>query len=344
MNKFRWLVLLYLLTNDVGVLAYPAKKLLKGQHYADVTAFSNRVVNVKKAGSFGYSLNVAMPLPAQKTSHGNLTDSLPKTVNDTVIIPFEYQQSSLYYPYTFSLMDSVAKILLTNELVTLSIDGYSYMDEADENICYWLSVNRALSVKYYVMGRGVDSTRIMTVEGRSNLRSIQQKAKKEMLKFHCTAEIILNYPLPDSIIAIQDTDEDGITDGEDSCINEYGEKAHNGCPDKNAIIVPFKSQQAALVSMTYKVLDSVVAILHKEPLLTISIEGHAYKKEGVETLCERLAAERADIVKRYLMTRNIPASRIESVKGFSNLRPLNAGRNSWEIIRNSRAEIFFTPH
>ncbi len=270
----------------------------------------------------------------------NLLDSLPKTNNDTVVIPFEYKQSSLNYPYTFRLMDSVAAILLTDTLITLSIDGYSYFDEGSDNICYWLSQNRAMSVKYYVMGRGVDSSRIITLKGRSKLRSIQRKATKEPIEFNCTAEIILNYPIPPPPIIIGDMDEDGIADEQDSCRNEYGDKAHNGCPNKDAVIVPFELQQSSLFSITYKVLDSVIAILRNDPTITISIEGHAYKKEGVKTVCESLAKERADIVRRYLLTRRIAVSRIYSVKSFSNLRPLNAGRNPWEIARNSRAEIF----
>ncbi|MEO5893423.1 MAG: OmpA family protein [Ferruginibacter sp.] len=271
-------------------------------------------------------------------------DSLPKTINDTVVVPFEYQQSALNYPYTFKMMDSVAEILLKDTSVTLSIDGYSYFDEANDNICYWLSFNRAMAVKSYVMGRGVDSLRIFNVRGLSKKRSIERKARKMTVKYNCTAEIVLNYPVPEPIDAMHDMDQDGITDDQDSCRNEYGDKAHNGCPDKNAIIVPFEIQQSALFSMTYKVLDSVIAILKADPLLTISIEGHSYKTEGVETVCEQLAKERADIVKRYLLTRNIDISRIDSIKDFSSFKPITAGRNSWERARNCRAVIFLLHH
>ncbi len=274
----------------------------------------------------------------------NFFDSLPKTNSFIVVIPFVYKQSSLNYSSTFKLIDSVAEILLQNELITLSIDGYSYVDEGNDNICFWLSLNRALAVKYYVMGRGVDSSRIITVKGRSYMRSIQRKANKEPVNFNCTAEITLNYPIPPPPVVIKDMDEDGIADDEDACPNDYGDKAHNGCPDKDAIIVPFEMQQSSLFSLTYNVLDSVVGILRNDPAITISIEGHAYKKEGVKTLCDHLAKERADIVRRYLLTRRIAVSRIESVKSFSNLRPLNAGRNPWEIARNSRAEIFLLRH
>ncbi|MEP7143150.1 MAG: OmpA family protein [Ferruginibacter sp.] len=317
MNLFRWLVLPVLFFN-----------------FSKASAGSANKGHKEKAGF----------LPGLALTNRHLIDSMPKTNDVIVVVPFVYKQSALNYDYTFKVIDSVVGILLKNDSITLSIDGYSYMDEGNDNICYWLSINRALAIKYYVLGRGVDSSRLISTKGLSSLRSVQRKAKKEPVEFNCTAEIIIQYPIPPPAVIIQDTDEDGIADNEDSCVNEYGDKAHNGCPDKDAIIVPFEMQQSSLFSATYKVLDSVIEILRNEPFITISIEGHAYKKEGVESVCERLAKERADIARRYLLTRGIAASRIDSIKSFGDLRPINAGRNPWEIARNSRAEIFLVHH
>lgn len=312
MYIIQWWILLFLFINNAALFAAPSHKVL------DITA-------------------------KQKSIY-NFIDSVPKTNDVTVIIPFEYKQSSLNYTSTFKLIDSVAEILLADTLITLSINGFSYFDEGSNNICYWLSLNRALAVKYYVLGRGVDSARLMSLKGLSSLRSKQRRVKHEPVEFNCTAEIILNYPIPPPPLPIADMDEDGIADAEDSCRNEYGDKAHNGCPNKNAIIVPFEPQESSLISQTYRVLDSVVNILRNNPELSISIEGHAYNKEGVNSVCEKLSMERADIVKRYLLTRRVGAARIESIKSFSNLRPINAGRNPWEIARNSRAEILLINH
>ncbi|MEO6548513.1 MAG: OmpA family protein [Ferruginibacter sp.] len=283
--------------------------------------------------------------PASPLIAGNqYLDSIPKTNNDTIVVPFQYKQSSLFYPITYKLMDSIAEILVNNELVTLSINGYSYFDEGNDNICYYLSLNRALAVKSYVLGRGVDSSRILDFKALSKLRSIQRKAKKEPVDFNCTAEMILNYPIPPPPVVIMDTDADGIADNEDGCPQEFGDKAHNGCPDSNAIIVPFEPQQSSLLSGTYSVLDSVINLLRNNANLTIAIEGYAYEQEGVTTVCDMLAKDRADIVKRYLLTRRISAKRIDSVKSFGSLKPITAGRNPWEKARNSRAEIFITHH
>lgn len=280
---------------------------------------------------------------AQKRT-GNHNDSLPKTNDVTVVIPFEYKQSSLNYTSTFNLMDSVAAILQMDDSIKVTINGYSYFDEGSEEICHYLSLNRALSVKYYVVGRGVDSLRLIETNALGRQRSIQRKKLKEPVEYNCTVEITIHYPIPIPPDPLNDMDEDGITDKEDSCKSEYGYKAFNGCPDKDAIIVPFELQQSSLFSTTYKVLDSVVMILRKDPTLTITIQGHAYKKEGVKRVCDQLAKERADIAKRYLLTRQVDISRIDAVKGLGTSRPITAGRNPWEIARNARVEIFLVRH
>ena len=279
-----------------------------------------------------------------KFSSSNFADSFPKFKTDTVVVPFEYKQSALYQPFTFKAIDSVIAILLKMDSVTLSINGYAHVDEGSDSICYYLSLNRALVIRDYVLGRGVDSVRILALKGWGNVRSINRKTNAEILRYNCRAEITLNYPLPPPPLTFNDRDADGIADADDQCPNEYGEKINNGCPDKNAIIVPFQPQQYFLYSATYSVLDSVKNILQNDPSITIIIAGYAHKTEGVNTLCNRLANERADIVKRYLLSRGVAAEKIESAKGFGKLKVLNAGRNPQEIVRNSRAEILLIRH
>ncbi len=288
--------------------------------------------------ALNYSVAVALPFMVKAN------DSLPQTKQNTVIIPFEYKQSALYHPFTFKAIDSVINILLKHDSVTLNIEGYAHVDEGSDTICYYLSLNRALVIKDYVMARGVDSARIISLKGFGNLRSAHLKIYKQIIEYNCRAEIVLNYPLPPPPVIILDADADGIPDTEDQCPTEYGSKANNGCPDKNTIIVPFETQQSSLYSGTYNVLDSIIAIALKDPTLTISIEGHAYKTEGSTSVCNQLSKDRAEIVRNYLLSRQIPAARIEPIKSFGNSRSITAGRNPWEVTRNARVEIFLVHH
>lgn len=270
--------------------------------------------------------------------------SIPGKTRDTVLIRFDYKQSALYHTFTFDVLDSVIAILKKNKEVTISIDGYAYKDEGSDTICYYLSLNRALFIQTYILGRGVDNTKIISVTGHGKTKSLYQGTDKDGFKINCRAEITLNYPaLPEKII-IADRDGDGVADTNDKCPDEFGYIDKDGCPNRGFVVVPFEPQQSNLFTTSYKVLDSVINILSGDPSLTISIEGHAYKTEGISQVCERLSTERALIVKNYLLSRHVDLSRIDFVKGLGNTRPLNAGNNPQEILRNSRAQISFSTH
>lgn len=266
-------------------------------------------------------------------------DTIPKTLDSTVIIPFDHKQSTLNYTATFRTIDSVAIILNADTTIRFSVFGYSHFDEGNDYVCYWLSHDRADAVKSYLFGRGADSMRMRTIQALSKARSLTTGYQDEPVYYNHTTEIVLHYPIPPPPVNIDDMDGDGIEDKLDSCANEYGYPELNGCPDRNAIIIPFDEGQSAIISAAYHVMDSVVQLLKDNASLSFVIDGHAYYSEGVQTLCNRIAAERADIVKRYLLSRQVDVARIISIKNFSNSRPLNAGRNPREIARNYRAEL-----
>lgn len=256
-----------------------------------------------------------------------------------VLIPFDYKQSALYHPYTYEVIDSVVTMLLKKNDVTLSIDGYAHPDEGNDTICKYLALNRALFVRDYVLGRGIDSGRIIFVRGLSKTKSVNSDIDKDGHSRNCRAELRLNFPIPPEVLRRADRDEDGVVDIEDSCPDDYGYKENNGCKDSSIIVIPFENQQSSLSPFTYKALDSVVTVLKENAAYTIAIEGHAYKTEGIHAVCERLAMERASIVKNYLLSRNISNKRIVTIKSAGINRPYNAGKNPREIAANSRAEI-----
>ncbi len=267
-----------------------------------------------------------------------------RNFNDTIIIPFEYKQSALFHAFTFEVIDSVVNILKKDTAIRLTIDGYAYIDEGNDTVRKYLSLNRALFVKEYVLGRGIGLSRIISVNGLGATKSQLKKTNALGKIINCRAELLLIYPPPPPIIVISDRDEDGIADADDKCPDEYGYIETNGCPNKDRVIVPFENSQTSLHSFTYMVLDSVVSMLKEDPLLTISIEGHAYKDEGTKNVCDNLAKERAAIAKEYLISRYVAAARIDAVKSFGSTKPLNAGRNPQEKNRNARVEIVLNRH
>jgi outer membrane protein OmpA-like peptidoglycan-associated protein len=257
-----------------------------------------------------------------------------------ILVPFEFKRSALYDKNTFEVIDSVVNLLFKDEGVTLSILGYAHIDEGSDTICKYLASNRAGFVRDYILGRGIDESRLLMVKGVGKTITVNNSRNKYGHPVNCKVELKVNYPEPPPPI-IYDRDEDGIADSIDACADKFGYRASNGCPDTGMVIVPFINQQSYLSSFTYNSLDSIVAALNQDTLYTISIQGHAFMKEGVPKFCENLAMERAEIVKQYLVSRHINPSRITSVISFGSSRPLNAGKNPQAILQNARVQIFF---
>ncbi len=261
---------------------------------------------------------------------------------DTVIIRFDYKQSALYHPYTFEVIDSIVSLLKRNKEVTLSIDGYAYKDEGSDTICYFLSLNRALFIQTYILGRGIDSSRIVSVTAYGKRKAMSQKKDKDGFLVNCRAEIMLTYPPRPQEVKAQDRDEDGVMDVDDKCPDVFGYGDNRGCPDTDFVIVPFEVRRSDFYTSAFSILDSVLLMLKANPSITITIQGHAYKTEGIYKVCEGLANDRAEIVKQYLLSRRFNPSRINLVKGYSSSRPINAGKTPKDVQVNSRAAILFT--
>ncbi len=256
-----------------------------------------------------------------------------------VLIPFEYQQSALFHTFTFEVIDSVVNLLLKNDKITLSIKGFAHADEGTDSICKWLSDDRALFVKKYVLGRGVQEDRIAFSTGVGAAKSIHSNINKNNRSLHFRVELVLNFPPPPPPI-IADRDEDGILNEDDTCPDLFGYFDNKGCPDSNAIIIPFGSKEDWLSGFTYRVLDSLVTVLKENKAYTIFIEGHAFKTEGNDIFCRDLAVNRAALVKKYLLSRNISAKRINSLSSYGYARPINTAKNPKDEVANSRVQIF----
>lgn len=263
----------------------------------------------------------------------------PSVNSGLIIIPFEYRQSALNVPHTFMVIDSVVNLLFKNKSITLSVFGYAHFEEGNDTINKYLALDRALFVRDYILGRGVNEDRLLLIKGMGATKSGNSDVDKNGHSQICRAELIVNYPPPPPPI-IYDRDEDGIADSTDACADEFGYPEKNGCPDKDAIIIPFENNGSWLASKSYSALNNVVKILLENPLYNIKIEGHAYKTEGINKVCNILAAERAIMVKQYFLSRNIMAKRITSIESFGNRRPINPGKNLHQILLNDRAQVF----
>jgi outer membrane protein OmpA-like peptidoglycan-associated protein len=146
---------------------------------------------------------------------------------------------------------------------------------------------------------------------------------------------------------IPDADKDGVNDEEDKCVNEPGTKANNGCPEiKKEIVekvslaarqIQFKVRSDVLTAPSLKVLDEVVEALKSEPGVQITVEGHS-SLDGTAEANLLLSQKRADNVKRYMVSKGIPAERITAI-GYGATRPLSMDTTDAAANLNRRVEI-----
>lgn len=292
--------------------------------------------------SFCFITNIVaqtVPVRIGKGASQLLISKNPTSGSGLILIPFEYRQSALYYPQTFKVIDSVINLLYKDKKITLSVFGYSHFEEGNDSINKYLALDRALFVRDYILGRGVNEDRLLLIKGMGASKSGNSDVDKNGHSQICRAELIVNYPPPPPPV-IYDRDEDGVADTTDTCPDEFGYAENKGCPDRDAIIIPFENNGAWLASKSYSALNNVIKILQENPQFKLRIEGHAYKTEGINSFCKKLAEERSYMVKQYFLSRSIVPTRINAVEGFGNRRPINTGKNPEQKLLNARAQVF----
>lgn len=146
---------------------------------------------------------------------------------------------------------------------------------------------------------------------------------------------------------VPDTDGDGINDEEDKCPTVAGIKENNGCPEiKKEIVekvnlaarrIQFEKAKAELLPSSLKVLDEVAKILVQNPELKLSIEGHS-SSEGNYNVNMELSQQRAETVRKYLITKGVDSGRMQA-QGFGPNKPLNDGKTPSEMALNRRVEL-----
>jgi len=145
-----------------------------------------------------------------------------------------------------------------------------------------------------------------------------------------------------------DSDGDGVLDKDDNCINKKGPKTNNGCPEtiseterdllnEYAKTILFSSGRAAIKPQSRQVLDGILQIIQKYPNTKFTIDGHT-DNEGSYELNQRLSEQRADAVRRYLVTNGANPLNLSS-QGFGESKPIASNDTASGRNQNRRVEI-----
>ncbi|WP_343635820.1 OmpA family protein [Fluviicola sp.] len=99
--------------------------------------------------------------------------------------------------------------------------------------------------------------------------------------------------------------------------------------------IQFESATDIILPESTENLENLLSILQKDSTLSIQLNGHVCCRPSHE-----LSVNRAERVKKYLVSKGIKASRI-TCKGFSNTMPVVSNKNIEEQRKNMRVEVVF---
>jgi len=145
---------------------------------------------------------------------------------------------------------------------------------------------------------------------------------------------------------VPDRDKDGVNDEEDKCPDVPGVKENNGCPeikevqkkiDYAAEHILFVTGSAKLTTSSYKGLDEVVSVMKDNPDTKLSVDGYT-DNTGSAALNMRLSQQRADAVKKYIVSKGIDASRLTST-GHGESDPIADNKTAAGRKKNRRVEM-----
>jgi outer membrane protein OmpA-like peptidoglycan-associated protein len=150
---------------------------------------------------------------------------------------------------------------------------------------------------------------------------------------------------------IPDSDGDGINDEEDKCPDLKGNIENNGCPividetliqgkiigDLNCFTIYFDPNRIILNNGQFSKLEQVVQLLKNNSKLQVFITGHT-EKIGTEKSSEIVSANRAETVKKYLLSYNIKNARIKSAF-YGSKKPAAGNEDPMLPWKNRRVEI-----
>ncbi|OIP82729.1 MAG: hypothetical protein AUK44_07080 [Porphyromonadaceae bacterium CG2_30_38_12] len=145
----------------------------------------------------------------------------------------------------------------------------------------------------------------------------------------------------------KDTDGDGIIDKLDRCPELAGVALNGGCPEIKKEVqvvfqkalqgIQFERAKFIIKPLSYVILDHVARVLNENPTYLVEIQGHTDNEGKAETNL-KLSNNRANVVRDYLISKGIDASRL-SANGYGDTRPIAPNTSAINKAKNRRVEF-----
>jgi outer membrane protein OmpA-like peptidoglycan-associated protein len=152
-------------------------------------------------------------------------------------------------------------------------------------------------------------------------------------------------------VCVDDNDGDGLTNTEDSCIDDpetrNGFEDGDGCPDEvppelsdlAGIMegIQFDTDKDTIKGESKSNLDNAVAVMKKYPTIRVRVVGHTDNQGGYKHNLD-LSKRRAEAVERYMTDAGIDTDRIETA-GVGPDQPIDTNETADGRARNRRIEF-----
>lgn len=139
-----------------------------------------------------------------------------------------------------------------------------------------------------------------------------------------------------------DADGDGVSDRLDQCggTPPGARVMINGCgPDQSLVLegVNFEVGSAKLAPNATRILDQIASTMLESPGFEVQINGHT-DSQGSASLNRKLSQQRADAVRKYLISAGVPSSRLRAT-GLGETSPIASNDTREGRAQNRRVEL-----
>jgi len=144
-----------------------------------------------------------------------------------------------------------------------------------------------------------------------------------------------------------DSDNDSVADKDDLCPMTPGLISNNGCPvlakKEQEILntafsnLEFANGKSEILTSSYDALDELASLMKKRHEINLLVEGHT-DNVGRKNANMSLSKNRANSIKKYLITKGIDGSRIET-KWYGDSKPIADNSTKEGRLKNRRVEL-----
>jgi len=228
-------------------------------------------------------------------------------------------------------------------------DGYQPL-EALGGVKVYLAKNSYLSLG---AGRGLLPDRAGNPDFRAVIGIVFEPKPAQRASARIPDDLVATVPPKPEDDLPRDSDNDGIFDKDDKCIdlmeNYNGIEDDDGCPERKHIIevddkivtlqpIEFEFDKDVLRDSAYPILDEIVQALKDNSGITlIEVEGHT-DEQGNDAYNLDLSNRRAATVMRYLVAHGIDSLRLTS-QGYGETKPIDT-RHTQEAYKVNRRVAF----